>query len=97
MEYQELNKLLKNLRNPSHNNSDLSFIERITEHEISNSYGEGEQGGTSIYHDIYAMESDKNVYLKITYNTDSYGSNEFPASIQFCKAKPKSVTEYEII
>lgn len=37
------------------------------------------------------------VFMRETYHTDSYGSNEKLEAVEFVEARPKTVTIYEVI
>jgi hypothetical protein len=69
------------------------LIEKIVEKEIDSDYGE--QGESSIYHEVYPFDSE--VFIKLTINTDSYGYNEFINGVQFVKPIQKTVTSFESI
>ena len=59
---------------------------------------DGEQGEYNEYFKFYRHpEMPENVFLKETYNTDSYGDNEHVVSLSFVEGKAKTITVFEPI
>ena len=94
MDYKQFNETFGNLVNFRYQNRS-KMIERITIHEMDNSYGEGSQGESNIYHEIYSWDSE--MFIRLTINTDSYGSNEFINGIAFVKPIQKTISSFEPI
>jgi len=94
MDYKQFNEKFKDLETFRRTNRS-ALVEKITEYEIDNSYGEGEQGAVGIFHEIYPWDGE--VFLKLTFNTDSYGDNEFVNGIQFVKPVQKMVSSFESV
>lgn len=92
MDYKHFNNQFNNLTSFRHTNSS-KMIERITEYEMNDSYGDGRQGETNIYHEIYPWVD--GMFIRLTINTDSYGSNEFINGVTFVKPIAKTVTSFE--
>lgn len=89
MELKKLNNWLGDLSKLRSNNTAVKHdITKVLE-------GEGEQGGSGESFEVYHLEGDLHIMLRI--NTDSYGDNEFVAGITFVKAKEKTVTSFEKI
>jgi len=91
MELKFINKVLADLVSPD-NASGVKFLEKQSVKELN---GE-EQGEYGEYYKIYSTPEPE-VFLKVTYRTDSYGSNDFVQSAQFVKVTEKKVTVYESI
>ena len=65
---------------------------------VDDSSGEGDQGEYNETFEFYQHpEMPKNIFLKITMRTDSYGDNDFIHEIQFVEGKEKTITVYEPI
>lgn len=98
MELTKINELLSNIGNPRSNKA-LRFETREEGHQgvSSNSYGgyHGVQGEYDSYSLIFKVVDETHVYLKFTYQTDSYGSNDFISSIQFVQPTECKVTDFE--
>lgn len=93
MEISLINKLLKDVL---YNQQILTtFVETKEGHQGVNNY-DGAQGEYNEYFKIYKIKEKPELFIKVTYNTDSYGSNDSIVNINFVKAKPKTVTIYEI-
>lgn len=92
MDYKQINEALGNLINFRYKNRS-KLIEKIVEKEINSEYGE--QGESSIFHEVYPFNNE--VFIKLTINTDSYGYNEFINGVQFVKPIQKTVTSFEPI
>jgi len=94
MEIAEINKLLSNLQHP-----DPKLLKKVKLKKghtgIPDEYGEGNQGEYNEYDVIYKILSEKDLFLKVTYTTDSYASNDAVTGVQIVKAKEKKVTVYE--
>lgn len=89
MELTKVNKLLINLN--LNTNKDLEFVER---QELEKPEGQGSYGE---YYLVYKIISEKDMYIKITYVTDSYGENDIVSSIQFVKPKKVTITEFQTL
>jgi hypothetical protein len=64
---------------------------------IPDSY-EGSQGDYNETFEFYQHpEMPKNMFLKVTMHTDSYGDNDFIYELQFVEGKEKTITIYEPI
>jgi len=60
--------------------------------------GDSHQGEYNETFEFYQHpEMPKNIFLKITMRTDSYGENDFIHEIQFVEGKEKTITIYEPI
>jgi hypothetical protein len=92
MDYKRFNETFKDLETFRHTNP---LIERTTEYEMNDSYGDGVQGESNIYHEIYTWDSE--MYIRLTINTDSYGCNEFVNGIAFVKPIQKTVSSFEAV
>lgn len=92
MDYKQINEALGNLTNFRYENRS-KLIEKIVEYEINSEYGQ--QGESSIFHEIYPFDGE--IFIKLTLNTDSYGYNEFINGVQFVKPAQKTVTIFESI
>lgn len=95
MELEKLNKILSNLQSP--NSKELEFVEKVLGHQgvSSNSYGEGVEGEEDVYYNIYKIKEEENLFLKVEFYTDSYGSNDAPRGVQFVRGVKKQITVYE--
>jgi hypothetical protein len=71
-------------------------LHKITEYEIRNNDGNGEEGSEGVYYYIY-KSPDPGVFLKVKVVTDSYGYGETPVGIEFVKAIQKVVDIFETI
>ena len=59
---------------------------------------EGSQGDYNETFEFYQHpDMPKNLFLKITMRTDSYGDNDFIHELQFVEGKEKTITVYEPI
>lgn len=58
-------------------------------------YGEG--GYNETFEFYQHPEMPKNIFLKITMRTDSYGDSNFIYGLQFVEGKEKTITVYEPI
>ena len=97
MNLKEINDILAVITNPQALGL-VTFVERIDNHlgVSDNSYADdGVEGEYDSYSMIYKINSQQNLYMKVTYNTDSYGSNEFIVSIKFVKKNEKKIKTYE--
>lgn len=102
MDLAKINALCKSLKEYNlKSNKDLQFIRREDGHlgVTGGSYysGEGVQGESDEYFDIYKIKSEKNLYIRVKTETDSYGDNEMPSGIEFVQATDKTVTEFKSI
>ena len=70
-------------------------VQEIKGHQGLGSYGEsqGEYNETFIFYKH--KDFPENIFLRETIETDSYGDNEYTASITFVEGKEKTVTIYE--
>lgn len=97
MNLKEINDILAVIINPQASGL-VTFVERIDNHlgVSDNSYAaDGVEGEYDSYSMIYKINSQPNLYMRVTYNTDSYGANESIISIRFVKKNEKKVKTYE--
>lgn len=94
MDFQFLNSLLKNLEYP-----DNKLLKQVERQEVSTPinthYGDGLQGEENVFVKIYQSVQQPNIYIKVTYFTDSYGSGSYVRGVQFVQPKEKTVTVFE--
>lgn len=65
---------------------------------IDGNNSDGEQGEYNETFEFYQHpEMSKNIFLKITMRTDSYGDNDRIHNIQFVEGREKTITVYEPI
>lgn len=93
MELQQINQLLKNLENPDP--KVLKFIKKIDVSTPIPNDGYGSQGEENVFDKVYQSATDPDIYIKVTYYTDSYGYGEYVRSVQFVQPKEKVVTVFE--
>jgi len=93
---EKLNKIFKEIQFFP-NNKELKYLERQEGHKGVPEAVEGYQGEYNEYSEIYKINEFDDLFLKVTYNTDSYGENDFVVSIQFAKPKQVNKTIYEPI
>lgn len=92
-----LNEIFSNFESIE-SNKHLKYLEKVDGHMgvSGNSYSEeGVQGEYDEYHKIYQILSKPEILIRITYNTDSYGSNDYIVSIQFGKRVKKTIQTFE--
>ena len=53
------------------------------------------QGEYNEYHEIYSIKSLPGLFIKVTYNTDSYGDSERITGTKFVKKVKKEVNIYD--
>ncbi len=93
MDFQFLNSLLKNLEYP-----DSKVLKMLQKEDISTPIpkdGEGSQGDENVFVRIYQSVQQPNIYIKVTYFTDSYGYGSYIRGVQFVQPKEKVVTVFE--
>jgi len=88
-----LNKLL-NILFP-HDTMLLKYIKTIDGNKPIHPDMDGLHGETNQTWKVYQIVSQPELFIKIEYNTNSYGYDEFPVGVQIVKAKEKKVTVYE--
>jgi hypothetical protein len=94
MQLSQINDLLTNVKNP--NKTKLKLVKKeITTPLEKDSYGYTPQGSSEEYSNIYEVIGEDNLYLKLSFETDSYGDNDSLVSIQFVKAKQVTVSSFE--
>ena len=88
-----LNELLSVKTKHKYKSSQLSGHNGIDENS-----SEGEQGEYNETFEFYQHpEMSKNIFLKVTNRTDSYGESDFIHDIQFVEGKAKTIIIYEPI
>ncbi len=94
MDYKRINSWLDDL---TAKNKQLKFIEKINGHQgIPENY-EGNQGEYNEYSNIFQVIDEPEIFIKVTYQTDSYGSNDSLTSIQFVQGVKKTIEVFEPI
>lgn len=92
IEIELLNKILGSINK---SNKELVFVEKILGHQgVPNGY-DGMQGEYNEYHEIYSIKSLPGLFIKVTYNTDSYGDSERITGTKFVKKVKKEVNIYD--
>ena len=81
-----LNSILENL--------DFSKFQKVDYFEPDTYHSEKYQGVTSKRWDVYDLGQD-NLFLKVTYEIDSYGAREEIVGLKFVESTTKTVTVYE--
>lgn len=80
------------------NKSKYKINEQKGQIGIPDGYEDGSQGDYNEKFIFYQHPGlSKNVFMKETYHTDSYGSNYSLVSVEFVQGKPKTITVYEPI
>ena len=94
MELKRLNEILGDLQN----NSNLKFIVRqnIRLGVSGSSYNERVEGEEDTYYKIYEI-SGEDLFLRVQFFTDSYGSNPIIRGVNFVKKQTKTIDTYEIL
>lgn len=92
IEIELLNRILSNM---GRGNKELSFVDKILGHQGIPSGYEGMQGEYNEYHEIYSIRSLPELFIKVTYNTNSYGDSERITSTKFVKKVKKEVNIYD--
>lgn len=87
MDLKKINGILKNLDNIN--------LPKVDSKQPGDYWQEKYQGGESRRYDVYDLQDGSGLFLKVEYESDSYGDNEYITSIQFVEPKTKSVTVYE--
>ena len=98
LELEKVNLILSDLKDGK--KEYLDFVEKQKGYMgvSGNSYSDdGVQGEYDQYFNIYKIKSETDLFLKVEYNTDSYGSNDSIVGVQFVKPKEVKVTDYESI
>lgn len=93
MELKQINEVLQDL---SQHTLKKKF-KLVEENEPRNYWSEKYEGGNSTKTEIYEVDKDKKVFLKISRQTDSYGSSESVVGISFVTPKEVKVTAFEAI
>lgn len=93
MNYKLINEALENIYKLRYNHPKFK---KVSENTIDNLKGEVRQGENNEIIEIYSL-GEKDLYLKLTLRTDSYGDNESVHSIQIVKPIVKQVTDFEPI
>lgn len=89
----QLNKMFQdfnNLRNSG------KRVERTVVKDLS-SYEDGSQGDSNESYEVYPVEGEKDLFIKLQIGSDSYGYNEFVVGMQFVRPTEKLVTLFEPI
>ena len=92
IEIELLNKILGSI---NRSNKELVFVEKILGYQGIPTNFEGIQGEYNEYHEIYSIKSLPELFLKVTYNTDSYGDSTYISSTKFVKKVKKEVNIYD--
>jgi hypothetical protein len=93
---EKLNRILTNLHYPSED-----VLEYVQKDEIhmgvsGSSYGDdGVQGESDNYAKIYKIVGEDDLYLKVEFETDSYGSNDGVVGVQFVRPIKKTIIGFE--
>lgn len=90
MDYKKLNAMLKDL-NALRNSSKM--VEKTVVKDLS---GREEQGKSNEIYEIYPTD-EKDIFIRLTINSDSYGCNEFVNGVEFVSPVQKQVTNYESV
>lgn len=93
MEIKQINECLANLSNPVATKG-VKLVESVVIKGIDNP--DGEQGESGEHYRVYSTPVPE-IFMKITYGTDSYGDNEYITTVAFVKQSEKSVIIYEPI
>ena len=93
MELKQINEVLQDL---SQHTLQKKF-KLVEENQPRNYWSEKNQGDTSTRTEIYEVDKDKKVFLKISRQTDSYGTNQSIVGISFVTPKEVKVTAFEAI
>lgn len=93
MELKQINEVLQDL---SQHTLQKKF-KLVEENQPRNYWSEKNQGDTSTRTEIYEVDKDKKVFLKVVRQTDSYGDNESVVGISFVTPKEVKVTAFEAI
>ena len=91
----EIDLLNKILGSPNRNNKELVFVEKILEHQGIPLGYDGMQGEYNEYHEIYSIKYIPELFLKVTYVTDSYGDTSSISCIKFVRKVKKEVNTYD--
>ncbi len=90
--------LLKDLQDLLKNKDKYFQSEQKGHTGIPNTYDEGEQGEYNKIFKYYKHPGlPVGIFMRETWNTDSYGSNEAIVSVEFVKGKEKQITVFEPI
>jgi hypothetical protein len=95
MDYKKINSWLNNLTTA---NKKLKFVEKQIDHQgIPDNAYDGSQGNYNEYSNIFQVVSEPEIFIKVTYQTDSYGSNDSLTSVQFVQGVKKTIEVFEPI
>lgn len=91
------NKISLQTLNELFNNKSKYFKNHKKGHQgIGNNNSNGHQGEHNEYFKFYKHpELPEGVFMRETYNTDSYGDNDFIVKVEFVKGKEKQITVFE--
>lgn len=89
MNYKQLNEILSNLDYPQ------AGLTLVSTNESADYYNEKNQGDEGLKVEIFAVDADPEIFLKVVRATDSYGDNERVTSIQFVTKQSKTIDVYE--
>ena len=75
------------------------YLQFVTREDVHQMDGSESQGDYNEYFIVWEIKDPnfKDIFLKVTIQTDSYGDNEFVYGIEFTKATKKTVLSYEPI
>lgn len=92
----KLNKILKDLMNIRNSGK---RIERTVIKDLNDEHygGEGSQGDSNEIYEVYPIEGETGLFIKLEIGSDSYGDNEFVAGIEIVRPVEKLVTLFEPI
>lgn len=93
MELKQINEVLQDL---SQYTLQKKF-KLVEENQPRNYWSEKNEGDTSTRTEIYEVDKDKKVFLKVVRETDSYGHKESVVGISFVTPKEVKVTAFEAI
>lgn len=85
MDYKFINEILKNLDNLK-SNKEITFIEKRNKQTYSESDSEWDE--------YYRVNKENNLFLKLSWYSNSYNGNELIKGIEFVKAKEVQKIEY---
>lgn len=93
----DFNEVMSSLK--SNNTKKKYFVSESKGHiGIPDNCYDGEQGEYNERFEFFRHpDFPENIFMKITYITDSYGDNETKENIEFVEGKVKTVTVYEPI
>lgn len=97
IDIETINEILSNIVSPEFNKN-LKLIQREDIHlgVSGSSYNSGGvQGESDQYAKIFSINNMDGIFLRVEYETDSYGDNDKATSMKLVKAKEKTVLVYE--